>query len=158
MAEQISYEHVYRARIAGNVDLAVDVEEICLLDSSCVGKSVQQVLESVELGNQLLDHTAESFKDTGVEDRGDVVGYARIDVAGIGELVADSGGDVGVDVAFHLIRQAVCLVDEDFDEDLAIVGLLKIHDCHNQSVERVVVIILRIDDPDKCADVLEYLT
>ena len=106
------------------------------------------------MGDELLDHFAEGFEDAVVVDRGQVEGDGRVVEAVVRELVLDALDDVALEVELVVVAQAVDFVDEHLDVDGG-VGLGEVHDRDVQPGDGLEVVVLRVDDPDQCADLAE---
>ena len=148
--------HIDWACVAGHVDLALYVEQVCLRHTRPLDQGIEKILESVQLGDELLNDLAERFKDRVVVDGGQVVADVGVDVASIVQIISNLLDDVLEDIRLVLVVQAVGLVDEYLDIDVGKCGL-QIHDGSGQTVERLGVLVLCIDDPDESTNLGEDL-
>lgn len=101
-----------------------------------------------------LDDFAEGLEDAVVEDTGRVEADGGVFEAGVHEFVGDALVDVADGVEAEVVGEGVDFVDEDGVFDVA-VRLLQVQDCLYQVHDRVVVFVLRVEDPDHGADTAE---
>lgn len=146
--------HVNGAGIRSDVDLAQNVKEVGLLKATVVGQGVDQVFEGRQVWDKLLNDLAERLKDRVIVDGGKVVVDRSVLVTSIAELIRDTLHDILEGIGAVLIGQTVNFVDEDFDVNARVV-LLNSQDSAVETRDRVEVVILGINDPNKGAKATE---
>jgi hypothetical protein len=140
--------HVDGGGVGGDVDLGEDVEQVSFLESGLLAAVVEEGFEVGEVRDQFLDDLGEGFEDRVVVDRGQVEVDGVVFDAVVRELVLDALRDVALDVELVVIREAVNLVDENFDVDQG-VGGCKVEDGGIKPIDSFEVIVLSVNDPDQ---------
>jgi hypothetical protein len=146
--------NICRAGVRCNVDLAQDIEEVCLFDAAIAAEAAEQTLQRGELGDQLLDHFAKRLEDAVVVNTRLIETDRRIVISLVRQLVLHALDDVPEDIAPVIVGEGVHLVDKDFDIDIGVFAL-QVDDGSVQSGDRIHVLVLGIDDPDQRSNFVE---
>mmetsp|Transcript_22351 Transcript_22351/g.60408 ORF Transcript_22351/g.60408 Transcript_22351/m.60408 type:complete len:204 (-) Transcript_22351:68-679(-) len=134
-------------RVGGQVELGDEVEEEGLLAGALGQQSVHEVLQSRQLGQELLHHLAEGLEDGLVVDGGEKDAQGHVEAA-VGHLLGELLVHVALCLELLVLGEGVTLVHKHLSSQVG-VGVGGHHERSLEPRDGLRVIVLHVDDPDE---------